>query len=462
MVVMYDKREELRPFFNELANSAGDGQLVPVKIAQQNAKLHVFDGSFLKTRTIVEGITEGDQPEQVVVYVPSLDRDAKGSLLMELEKAGVLYLQPALKQFARLVLRKRFTDVALDEMLKSDSLTYADLARMAQDESVGEGASLLKSVFGGSDTLAILTTWISDVEKDSELDAKGALGELRSAALARLGVTLPNEGTNARMRSIAARYVLANEFRSDLEDQGKHGPAATLLKNIPEPSTSDQQKAVREVAKRLRERHPTTYAPLADGIEAELGLSAEAVDGRHLGAIDTFRFEEAAVVSACFDLVAGEKFSEASSLLAVREESFWVNLDVGRKTVWAVCRLMVDLGLVAASACETIAKSNGNPSTAGDGWYLLDHAQRRLEGFLASVEDPIDERAVAKIRAVYENAVRRMTDGFVKAFQKADWSVPGVLPQTRIWSDARRGPVLECQGTSKEDWRRQDHCSALH
>lgn len=111
--------------------------------------------------------------------------------------------------------------------------------------------------------------------------------------------------------------------------------------------------------------------------------------------------------------------------------------------IWAVCRLMVDLGLVAASACETIAKSNGNPSlwveryvsTAGDGWHLLDHAQRRLEGFLASVEDQIDERAVAKIRAVYENAVRRMTDGFVKAFQKSDWSIPGVLQQTRIWAD---------------------------
>jgi hypothetical protein len=444
VVVMYDKREELRPFFNELAIiGAGDGQLVPIKIAQQDAKLHVFDGSFLKTRTIIEGVTQGDQPEQVVVYVPSLDRDAKGSLLMELEKAGVFYLQPALKQFARLVLRKRFTDVALDEMLKSDSLTYADLSRMTQEETLGEGASLLKSVFGGSDTLAILTAWIGDTEKDSELDAKGALGELRSAALARLGVTLPEDGTNARMRSIAARYVLANEFRSDLEDQGKHGPAAALLKNIPEPSTADQQKAVREVAKRLRERHPATYAPLADGIEAELGLSADAVDGRLLGAIDTFRFEEASVVSACFDLIVGEKFSEASSLMAAREESFWVNLDVGRKTVWAVCRLMVDVGLVAASACETIAKSNGNPSlwveryvsTAGNGWFLLDHAQRRLEGFLASVEDPIDERAVAKIRAVYENAVRRMTDGFVKAFQKADWSVPGVLQQTRIWSD---------------------------
>jgi hypothetical protein len=439
VVVMYDKREELRPFFNELTAETADGQLVSVQIGQQKAKLHVFDGSFLKTRAIAEDVTQGDQPEQVVIYVPSLDRDADGSLLMELEKAGTVYLQPALKQLARLVLRKRFTDVALDEMLKSDSLTYADLARMTQDETAAEGASLLKSVFGGSDTLAILTTWIGDPEKDGELDAKGALGELRAAALARLGVTLPGDGTNSRMRSITARYVLANEFRLDLDDQGRSGPTGILLKNVPEAGASDQQKGVREVAKRLRERHSKAYEALADGIQSELGLSADVTDGRQLGAIDTFRFEEAAVVSACFDLIAEEKFSEASGLMASREESFWVNLDVGRKTVWAVCRLMVDLGLVAASACETIAKSNGNPSlwveryVSTDGWYLLDHAQRRLEGFLASVE--VDDRAVAKIRAIYENAVRRMTDGFVKAFQKSDWTVPGVLQQTRIWSD---------------------------
>ncbi|MCK1365187.1 PglZ domain-containing protein [Bradyrhizobium sp. 62] len=444
VVVMYDKRGELRPFFAELVNTPEiGGGPVAVNCGPRKVFLYVFDGSFLKARLAVEDLTSEDQPNDVVIYIPGLDRDAKGSLLMELEKAGTVYQHPALKMLARLVLRKRFTDVALDEMLKSDSLTYADFARMTKDETGTEGASLLKSIFGGSDTLAILTTWIGDTDKDGELDKKGALGELRAAALARLGLTLPADGTIDRMRSISARYVLANEFRLDLGDQGRNGPAATLLKNVPEPGTADQQKAAREVAKRLRERHPKAFEVLADGIQSELGLSADTVDGRQLGAIDTFRFEEAAVVATCFDLIAEEKFAEASGLMASREESFWVNLDVGRKTVWAVCRLMVDLGLVAASACETIAKSNGNPSlwveryvsTGGHGWYLLDHAQRRLEGFLATVEDPIEERAVAKIRAVYENAVRRMTDGFVKAFQKSDWTVPGVLQQTRIWSD---------------------------
>ena len=445
VVVMYDKREELRPFFNEIAGGASTaGALMTVMVGPQSAKLYVFDGSFLKAHFTVEEITKGDQPEHLVIYVPSLDRDTKGSLLMEMEKAGAFYPQPALKQFARLVLRKRYTDVAIDDMLKSDNLTYADLARMAQDEAAAEGASLLKGVFGNSDTTAILTTWIAGAEHDGDLEAKGALGELQSVVLARLGLTLPDDAVIARMRSITARYVLANEFRSDLVENGQlKAPAATALKNIAAPTTADHQKTIREVAKRLRERHASAYVEHADGIESELGLSVESVVGSELSAIDTFRFEEMAVAATCFDLIAAEKFIEARTLIGSRESSFWINQDVDRKTVWAVCGLMVDLGLVAGAACANIAKANGTAalwvdryvSTGGDGWFRLDRTQRGLEAFLVSVEDQINEKAIAKIRAVYENAVRRMTEGFVKALQKADWSVPGVLQQTRIWSD---------------------------
>ncbi|MGX1423113.1 hypothetical protein AB7M59_003548 [Bradyrhizobium elkanii] len=445
VVVMYDKREELRPFFAEIADGRKVGDApVAVSFGRRKANLYVFDGSFLKARFAVENLTNGDQPDDVVVYVPGLDRDAKGSLLMELEKAGTFYQQPALKQFARLVLRKRFTDVAIDEMLRSDHLTYVDLAGMAKDDGGGsQGTSLLKSVFGNSDTVAIVTDWLGGTSFDADIQAKGALGELRDAALARIGLALPPDATLARARQIALRYVLANDFRSDLAPKAElQGEAAAAIKNVPEPKNNDHQKAIREVAKRLRERHATAYVEAADKIEIELGFSATSVSGTSLGSIDTFRFEEGAVVAACFGLVASEKFEEASALMDSRESSFWVNREVTRKSVWAVCKLMVDLGLVAAAVDATIAKANGNPSTwidryvsDKDGWYALDQAQRRLEAFLSTVDDGIDERAVVTIRTVYENAVRRMSEGFLKALQKADWTVPGVLQQTRIWSD---------------------------
>jgi hypothetical protein len=86
------------------------------------------------------------------------------------------------------------------------------------------------------------------------------------------------------MRSVTARYVLANEFRSDLGENGQlKGPAAAKLKNISAPTTADQQKTIHEVAKRLRERHAAAYANIADGIEGELGLSTESIVGSALG-----------------------------------------------------------------------------------------------------------------------------------------------------------------------------------
>lgn len=363
VVVMYDKREELRPFFAEIADGQSvNGGFAEVSFGRRKANLYVFDGSLLKTRFAVEDLTSGDQPHDVVVYVPGLDRDAKGSLLMELEKAGTFYQQPALKQFARLVLRKRFTDVAIDEMLKSDMLSYADLAGMAQDEGgAGQGASLLKSVFGSSDTVAIFTDWLGGPSFDADIQAKGAFGELRDAALARIGLALPADATLARARQITLRYVLANEFRSDLESEAVlQGQAAAAIKNVAEAKTNDHQKAIREVAKRLRESYSTAYVEAADKIEGELGLSPASVSGTALGSIDTFRFEEAAVVAACFDLIASEKFEQAGALMGSRESSFWVNREVTRKSVWAVCKLMVDLGLVAAAVEATVAKANGN------------------------------------------------------------------------------------------------------
>ena len=146
-----------------------------------------------------------------------MTRDEKTSLLLEIEKAGDCYLPPAVKQMARNVLRKRFTDVAIDEMLGSDKLTYADLARMTEDTGAADGASLLKSIFGDTDTRATIANWIADESHDGEIDQKGAGGELRRALQARLGLEMSEGTALAKMRAVAARFVLGNEFRLGLK-----------------------------------------------------------------------------------------------------------------------------------------------------------------------------------------------------------------------------------------------------
>lgn len=190
LVVIYDRNEELRPFFQELdGEPAGEG-LELVWIGNWNAKLCVFDGSFLKVRAAVEPVTNGNSPDNVVIYLPGIGRDDRGSLLMELEKAGTCYRPPALRQIARYVLRRRFTDVAIDEMLHANALGYTDYARMSiNDDGSSNGPSILKGIFGVTDSEAILTAWIADADHDTEIDRKGAIGELRAVIRAVSGST---------------------------------------------------------------------------------------------------------------------------------------------------------------------------------------------------------------------------------------------------------------------------------
>src|SRR5262249_52425995 len=163
---------------------------------------------------------------------------------------------------------------------------------------------------------------------------------------------------------------------------------------------------------------------MADRIEKELGLDADVVPGDRLGSIDTFRFEERAVAKKCFELVTSERYAEAKKIISVRERGFWIDNDLARKAVWGICRLMSEIGEMAQRVKAAFSKANGKPeqwveryaAPADSGWFHLDRAQRRFETLVAGVEEQdLDEAALARTRSAYDEAVRRMTEGFVNA-----------------------------------------------
>ena len=110
----------------------------------------------------------------MVIYLPGCERDRHGSVLMELEKAGECY-EPQLKRLARNVLRQRYTDGVIDEMLAPEKVTYEDLARASSDTSSAEPPSILKSIFhdtSGNDGL--LAAWLVSDVRDADIEAKEA------------------------------------------------------------------------------------------------------------------------------------------------------------------------------------------------------------------------------------------------------------------------------------------------
>ena len=435
VVVWYDPRAEFVPFVDELRGAPANGAAItPVIIGSGPASLTQFAGSMFEIRAVVEPLVSREVPDRVVVYLPGCEPDAIGSVLMEIEKAGVRW-ELQLKRVARDVLRKRYTDGVIDGLLAPEGVTYADLAIASSDTGSGEQPSLLKTIFhdaSGSD--AIVAAWLAQADRDADIEAKQAQLELSKLIRSRLDLELPEATSLAKMRAISLRYVLGGEFRSDLT-----GAPPGSLEGIPVPRTKENETAIRDMAQRLRTSFADAYAELADQVEGELHLSSASIAPETLGAIDTFRFEERILLTHCGHLIAKGDFGAALGLIAQREKCFWLDRDIARRAQWESCRLMAELGNVAAEVGPEVRAAGGNASdwvtrymTAG-GWLRLDQAQRRMETFVAKLDDDPPERALAVVRRAYEDACQVMADGFTKVLAKGGWTVSGVMHQTQVY-----------------------------
>ncbi|MES2256464.1 MAG: PglZ domain-containing protein [Pseudomonadota bacterium] len=438
IVIWYDPRRDFAPFVAELRGGARtNDEAVPVTVGGVTARLMEYNGSMFELRAALEPFICGDLPSEcVVVYLPGCERDRHGSVLMELEKAGYCH-EPQLKRLARNVLRQRYTDGVIDEMLAPERVAYEDLSRASSDTSSPEPPSVLKSIFhNASVNDGMIASWLASDERDSAIQAKEANRELVKLIRSKLGLELPHEAPLAKLRSITLRYVLAGEFRSDLTC----APPA-VLDAVPTPKTKDEETAVGELARLLRTKFAASYPAMADKVEAELGIRDVALPPSALGSIDTFRFEERTLLTHCGHLISEKKFDQAFDIVNGREHSFWLDRDVGRKAQWEACRLMAQLGSLGVVVRAAVSKVTGNANawidayTSKDGWFRLDQAQRRLEAWVANLDDEPEERPLAVVRGVYEDACRAMADGFTRALVAAKWTVSPSLHQTRIYSE---------------------------
>lgn len=454
VVVFYDLREEFRPFLDELdVVGTGVGDLPRVCIHDTLTHVACFEGSFFALKAAVEPILAAPRLEPVLVYVPGYAKERLGKLrapatsnkaqgkdvwnvLFELDCAGKSY-EPSLRVLARNELRRRYTDGDIDEMLAPESLTYHDVVRFLLDEGgAGGSASLVKLVLGNGSSEELICRWLANEARDAELEAKQAAPELLKLVQASLGLSLSNVSL-AKARHQTLRYVLVNEFRSDLG-----GKAPSQLDVVPAPPTEDELQRLRDVAERLRREHADVYSDIADGIERELNLPALKINADALGTIDTFRFEEAVLLEHAAKLIADAHYERALKLVLARRRSFWLDRSLGRLGQWETCRLIAELGREVARIRPLLKKGNGTPQSWVEGyasdWYRADLAQRALESWVAKLEDepePALEKALGLVRRNQEALLEEMTQGYTAVLAGAGWSVGGVLHQTRIYSE---------------------------
>ncbi len=439
VVIWYDVRGEFAPFVAETRGGPRtSSEPMAVSVAGVTTQLAEYAGSMFELRAAVEPHVCGDVPASVLLYLPGCEHDRHASVLMELEKAGTTW-EPQLKQLAKNVLLQKYTLGMVDDMLPFDRrVTYEDLTVACSNTSSTEPPSILKSIFheSSSSNDGLLAAWLVSDARDADIEAKDAARELCKLIRSHLGLELADDATLTKLRAVTLRYVLAGEFRSDL-----NCPPPACLDGVPSPKTKEAETTLRELSRHLRAGFPEAYAGLADRIENELLLRNAKLPPSALGAIDTFRFEERSLLTHCGELVANKKFEEALKLVGEREHSFWLDRDVGRKAQWEACRRMAELGSVATSVRAAVHKAGGDANawieayTNKEGWYRVDQAQRRLEAWVANLDEEPEERPLGIVRRTYEDTCHAMAEGFTKALVKAGWSASASLPQTRVFAE---------------------------
>lgn len=433
VVVWYDPRAEFAPFVAACRRENGESSPT-IDVAGTIADLAAYDGSFYALRFAAEPLAGGDDPHPVVLYLPGATPDIHGSVLMELELAGCRW-EPKLRQVARYAMRQRFTDGAIDELLGRDRVTYGDLVAALATGGADGPPSLLKPLLTGSSSEAQIATWLATPALDPQIVEREATTELRRLVGVRLGLDLVGEELS-KWRSITVRHVLGVEFRADIE-----GAVPKELEHVPS-ATGEVQRNAKAVARILREEHEPAYAELSDRAAAELRLDGHSLEALQLGSIDTFRFEERALLDRCARLVADGEFGQVLAICAVQQGSYWLQHAIDRQAQWEAMRLAAELGEVATAVSADIGKRPSGASAwvaaYSERWHLLDRAQRHLEAWLPKLEEDADERAVASVRHLYDATINSLAEGFVAALRDDAWSVDGPLQQTSIFDEVVR------------------------
>lgn len=444
VVVWYDERGEFVPFVDELRGTHAAPGPAEVSLDGQTVAIAEYTGSMFELRAIAEPYVSGDVPAPLVIYLPGCARERRTSVLMELEKGGTTW-EPQLRQLARNLLLQKFTLGDVDEILAAEaSVSYEDLAQAARTDSGGP-PSILKTIFRDIvDPDALLGAWIASDARDADIVSKGASRELAKLVRARLALDVSEDEAPAKLRAVAARYILAGEFRMSVS-----GRAPLTLDGVPMPVSQDQQALVLKLAQLMRKDYADEYAELADRVEGELGLQTAELSAEALGSIDTFRFEERVLLRHVNGLIAGHLFTEALTIASGHEDCFWLSLDLDRKAQWELSRRMAELGLLSAEIGVELGKGSADPATwvelytATDGWHRLDRAQRRLESWTANLDEEPDEQAIGVVRRAYEDACQTTARGFSGILEKAGWNMRG-LHQTEVFGEvvkARPRPV---------------------
>ena len=381
VVAWLDLDEHYAAFVDTLIGQRAAGQL-PYEVK-------AWRGSYLDLMLALEDVAASKDPPRLLLHLPGFNEESvRETPLLELYLAGVRFR----KKLDTLVSETATGQVAVDEVEAFRSqggltLEGADAwLRATIDSRQGGLAAQLHALSPG----ALLDDLLDGGHVAQSLPAAGNVAQVW--AHLEVALALPESwrrdvlGASAESDALAAwdvahviaSWALSVEYVTDL----KRAPRSPRLTGV-----ADKPAGIRDaceaLAAHLRERHPDFYRRAADETESLLGEEVEEAQAQDLGSVDTFRFEERAILRATIEAVRTARYGEAAQYAALRAhgDSFWVRHDLSRSAAWQLVDAAASLGEAVQAAGEKLNAADHAAALAryADTGFLADRAHRLLE-----------------------------------------------------------------------------------
>ena len=382
IVVWLDLDDNYSQFVDRLVAARKTGD-VPYEI-------RALRGSLLSLMLSLEGLAGGTEKVPLVIHLPGFNMDTvRDTPIFELYEAGVRF---------RKALDTLITEAAAGRVRPDQIDAFKEQSERSLEDSDAWLAALLEDGEGG---LAAQLRAMQPTEVLNHLLAGGPIaghvGHPEDEAILwdRLAVwtglpatwqstTLPHSELRPEdVAFVAASWALCVEYVDDLE----RAPVSPLLSDIHALPSSVIETCC-SIASYLREHHVSFYRRMADEMETLLTDEVEAARAEDLGKIDTFRFEEAKVLDAALEALAGQAWDVAAAWAGLRlgarpgEESFWLRDDPSRLAAWELLRDAAEFGRTLGHAGEHLmAKDSleGAVDAYMERGAAVDQAHRHLE-----------------------------------------------------------------------------------
>lgn len=460
LVVWYDPEKR----YGSLLESGWNGVKVLRGTPESLLRLRYEADSTLEAGSTSERLGENFPP--LLVYLP-FSREETGYALIELETAGVT-LFPGASIDPRSDLPRDTSLTALAREALKDVLPQAELERVLDDVAAGkldlgeldkmvqpvEISPALRSLYNVQTPEELLLAFITDESRDPDLEARKLLDDLSdffSESLFKDSQGSPQRLQEVkRLRQSIITYCLVTEAAvcSGVADE-KPWYGQPVLEN------SQARALVANVMQRWRRDRnlEKIYVHWADTVEEQLHLQDvwNRLSVEALVSIETFRGVDIFLQERLVDQLAkngrdAETRDQIRALAQERQKGFWWATVANRQPAWEMLLAAVEvLEQVATIRAETgkgrawqVVELVQRYAAPEGGWYCLDGAYRRFEilrgddALQSSKPSPALTRLTSTVRRTYREAVHRLSERLVKAWERGRLG-EGLLLQREIF-----------------------------